>query len=127
MTLLELHRLQCSVEGLDFSHIKKKSRKWDAIKYRKAFIIVARLDLAYTMEEIGLYLNQDHSTIVHTIKQYKEELGDKKKEVTDIVERLRSVCANENTITVIVINGQSALRSDVKRELIYNYIKELLK
>ena len=88
MTLEQLHDLQCYLEGIAPEVLFSRSRKWDVIKHRKAFCVVAR-GYKITCREIGQYLaGFDHSTIVHNVQAFEYELGEKRDELQLLVDRL---------------------------------------
>ena len=88
MTLEQLHDLQCYLEDIAPEVLFSRSRKWDVIKHRKAFCVVAR-SYKITCREIGKYLADfDHSTIVHNVQAFEYELGKKRDELQLLVDRL---------------------------------------
>jgi chromosomal replication initiation ATPase DnaA len=88
VTLEQLHDLQCYLEGIGPEVLFSRSRKWDVIKHRKAFCVVAR-GYKITYREIGQYLaGFDHSTIVHNVQGFEYELGEKRDELQLLVDRL---------------------------------------
>jgi chromosomal replication initiation ATPase DnaA len=55
---------------IDFDSIKKKARTTDVVRKRNKFIRDA-FENGYSLSEIGRFLNRDHTTILHAIKNSK--------------------------------------------------------
>ena len=55
---------------IDIEQLRTKTRKSIFVVYRQLLAYLLRQE-KYTLKRIGKLLNQDHSTIVHSVKQVK--------------------------------------------------------
>lgn len=58
--------------GFSISELKAKTKKWDVVSARNIFCYICKEKKKVTLSAIGKYLNKDHTTIMHSVKQVKK-------------------------------------------------------
>ena len=89
----ELSKIHKYVNASLKIEIKQTTRKRDIVDGRFLFFAIARDSTDMSLERIGMYLNRDHSTVIHGVNMFNDVLILEKKFKT-----LYNVYINENYV-----------------------------
>ena len=70
----EIIQLASDVTGFEPEEITGKSRKQEIVFVRQALAFIYRSEYFCTLEQIGGYLNRDHTTVMHYLESHVTDL-----------------------------------------------------
>lgn len=74
ITLQRVENLVCKEFLVSPTELKSKKRDRRLVQARKAYASLLRDFKGYTLHEIGFLLGKDHSSVVHYLKVWKDEV-----------------------------------------------------
>jgi hypothetical protein len=85
LSIYEIIKTVSRCMGVPLTLLRSPSRRSSAVRARWVVMYLARIKTQATLEEIGIALNRDHSSVIHGIKIVKRD-----RELLDCVRRIQA-------------------------------------
>lgn len=79
---------QCS--GLKVFDLKSETRKRDAVAARQVYCFIAHKIFKYPSKYVGKYINRDHTTVLHSVKECINHYQCRDNRITSLLKRSQS-------------------------------------
>jgi len=111
----EILRIVCNELEMEFDELKnRKTRLREFVYARQLYGYFCKIYTKESLSSIGKFINKDHATIIHSVKQINN-FKDVDKKIKNEVNKINSILKNK------VFNTNADQREKISNEIILNY------